>query len=72
MKTVWLLTEGCYSDDFGIVVCASTTKKKLLSHIKEKYPSFQRIPTKNNEIYLENITTKMWLRCKHNDKCILI
>jgi hypothetical protein len=71
---VWILEEGEYYSDRGIVVCAAKTKAAMLRWIKSEYPNHRRntAAKTNGEIYFENDYNQTWLRCERNDKCPLV
>lgn len=71
---VWILEEGAYYSDRGIVVCAAKTKSAMLSWINSEYPNHRRkrAECRSGEIYFENDDERTWLRCEQGDKCPLV
>lgn len=71
---VWILEEGEYYNDRGIIVCAAKTKAAMLRWIKSEYPEHRRNTEakRAGEIYFENDEERTWLRCERNDKCPLV
>lgn len=71
---VWLLEEGAYYSDGGVVVVAAKTKAAMLLWIKSEYPKHKRKRqgSKSHEIYFENDDERTWLRCQRWDKCPMV
>lgn len=70
---VWILKEGGYFQERGLVVCAAKTKAAMLRWIKVNYPNHKRIDIRNlGEIYFEGEESQTWLRCEDFDKCPLV
>lgn len=71
---VWLLEEGAYCSDGGMVVVAAKTKAAILRWIKAEYPKHKRkrAGSESREIFFENDDERTWLRCQMWDKCQLV
>lgn len=71
---VWLLEEGAYYSNGGVVVVAAKTKSAMLRWIKAEYPKHKRKRegSESHEIYFENDAERTWLRCQRLDKCPLV
>ena len=71
---VWVLEEGQYFSDRGLVVCAAKTKAAMVRWIKAEYPKHKRKRegADSHEIYFENDDERTWLRCQRYDKCPLV
>ena len=72
IKEVWILEEGAYYSDGGLVVCAAKTKAALLKWIKTNYPNHKRKAIRDGDIYFEHDESSTWLRCEKSDKCPLV
>ena len=54
---ILLLTNGAYWNDRGIVICAATSKTKLINWMKTNKPTFKRQKmeeNRNKELYYED------------------
>lgn len=73
-KHVWILEEGRWFNDRGVVVCASKSKAGLIRWIRENYPEHVRKSRSVGvgEIYFENEEDQTWLRCEPVDRCPLV
>jgi hypothetical protein len=73
-RQVWLLEEGAYFSDGGLVVLASETKKAIVRWVKEHYPAFKRCRAQERscEMFWQNNESRTWLRLAGWYSCPLL
>ena len=72
MNRVWILEEGAYYSDRGLVVVVAKSKAGLLKWIKDNYPNHKRDRRDKNELFFENDNSQTWLKCGDCDRCPII
>ena len=59
---VYLLEEGSYYNDIGVIVCVAKTKKAMMEWIKAERPDFKRnIRDYQDEVFYECDAKSRWL-----------
>ena len=59
---VYLLEEGSYYNDMGVIVCVAKTKKAMMEWIKAERPDFKRkIRDYQDEVFYECDAKSRWL-----------
>lgn len=67
MKKVYLLQEGRYYTDRGLVVAASDTKKGLIEWIKQNRPDHERDYGRKRDLFYDNDEKQTFLRHRDTD-----
>lgn len=69
---VWLLEQGNFHNDRGIVVCVAKSRENLLLWIEDTYPSHKRDRRRSDkgELFFEDEVDRTWLRCRAFDQCL--
>jgi hypothetical protein len=73
-KIIWLLEEGAYFSERGLVILAASSRRKITSWVKKNRPEYKQVPDPihGSEIYFTSDADGNWLRCRGSGYCAFI